>query len=67
MVGRGSGKSNQQMEDIFKLYNFDAKCIRCIMTQERFDLEINCEDCNYYWERVTKGEIVHVEENIEEE
>ena len=66
MIGRGSGKSNQQMEDIFKLYKFDAKCIRCIMTQERFNLEIDCETCKYYWERVAKGGIVHLE-NIEEE
>ena len=54
MVGRGSGKSNQQMEDIFKLYNIDAKCYRCIMTQVYFDLRIDCE-------------IVHIEENVEEE
>ena len=49
-----------------KIEEFDVKCIRCIMTQEHFDLEIDCVDCKYYWERVAKGEIVHVEE-IEEE
>ena len=52
-----------------KIEEFDVKCIRCIMTQEHFDLEIDCVDCKYYWERVAKGEIVHVEveENMEEE
>lgn len=66
MVGRGSGKSNQEMQDLFELYNFDVKCIRCLMTQERFDLEIDCETCKHYWERVAKGEIVHLK-NVEEE
>jgi hypothetical protein len=48
----------------------DFKCRRCIMCQERFDLEIDCATCKYYWERVAKGEIVHdeeIEENIEED
>lgn len=47
----------------------DFKCRRCIMCQERFDLEIDCRDCKYYWERVANGEIVDedLEENIEEE
>lgn len=47
----------------------DFKCRRCIMCQERFDLEIDCRDCRYYWERVDKGEIVDEEEieNMEEE
>ena len=50
-----------------KLDEFDHKCIRCILTQNHFGLEINCEDCKYYWERVAKGEIVHVEEVEENE
>lgn len=47
----------------------DFKCRRCMMCQERFDLEIDCRDCKYYWERVANGEIVDVEEteNIDEE
>lgn len=47
----------------------DFKCRRCIMCQERFDLEIDCRNCRYYWERVAKGEIVDEEEieNMEEE
>ena len=50
-----------------KIEEFDVKCIRCVMTQEHFDLEIDCANCKYYWERVAKGEIVHVEEIEEEE
>lgn len=30
----------------------DVKCMRCMMCQERFDLEIDCEDCRYYHEYV---------------
>ena len=47
----------------------DFKCRRCIMCQERFDLEIDCRSCKYYWERVAKCEIVDIEEseNMEEE
>ena len=39
------------------------------MCQERFDLEIDCRDCKYYWERVANGEIedIEIEENIGEE
>lgn len=37
----------------------DPKCMRCMMCQERFDLEIDCEDCKYYHE--------HVKTQLEEE
>ena len=50
-----------------KIEEFDVKCIRCVMTQEHFNLEIDCTDCKYYWERVAKGEIVHIEEMEDEE
>lgn len=41
----------------------DPKCMRCMMCQERFDLEIDCEDCRYYHEHVK----TQLEEEEEEE
>lgn len=37
----------------------DPKCMRCMMCQDRFGLEIDCEDCRYYHE--------HVKTQLEEE
>lgn len=30
-----------------KIEEFDVKCIRCVMTQEHFNLEIDCVNCYY--------------------
>lgn len=50
-----------------KYDELDPKCIRCVLTQRRFDLEIDCEDCKYYYEKLAKGEIRIVEDDVEEE
>lgn len=48
---------------------YDWKCISCVLTQEHFDLYIDCTTCKHYYEKIEKGEIFEVENNedIEEE
>lgn len=43
----------------------DVKCIRCILCQERFDLEIDCNECKYYHEKIKPQ--LELEEMEEEE
>ena len=46
---------------------FDITCISCIMRQQHFGIETDCEGCQHYYEKLANGEIYEIENDIEED